>query len=72
MTDLDAEVILALADNGLNITQAANSIYRHRNTVVYHVNAIKRETSLNPTDFWDMQKLVPMAQGILQKGEETE
>lgn len=66
MTILDAEVILALADNGLSATTAAQSIYRHRNTVIYHIDAIKKETGLNPLDFWDMQKLVLMAKQVME------
>lgn len=65
ITPRDAELILALADNGLVMHKVAKKTYRHPNTVRYHVQAIKDKTGLNPTDFWDMQKLVPMAQRTL-------
>lgn len=70
MTHLQAEVILALADNGLRINNAARETYRHHNTIRYHIAEIQKETGLNPLDFWDMQKLVPMAQAVIKQQEE--
>ena len=67
MTKLQAEVILALADNGLRVNTAARKIYRHKNTLDYHIQAVKKATGLNPLDFWDMQKLVPMAQAVKEE-----
>lgn len=65
MTEHDAELILALADNGLVMYKVAKLTYRHPNTVRYHIDNIKKKTGLDPRDFWDMQKLVPMAQRTL-------
>lgn len=65
MTERDAELILALADNGLVMHKVAKKTYRHPNTVRYHIDNIKEKTGLDPRDFWDMQKLVPMAQRTL-------
>ena len=66
MTDLQAEVILALADNGLKIRKAAQQTYRNPNTIRYHIQTIREKTGLDPLDFWDMQKLVPMAKEVLE------
>lgn len=65
ITPRDAELILALADNGLVMHKVAKLCYRHPNTVKYHVENIREKTGLDPRDFWDMQKLVPMAQRTL-------
>ena len=65
MTEHDAELILALADNGLVMHKVAKLCYLHHNTVRYHVDNIREKTGLDPRDFWDMQKLVPMAQRTL-------
>ena len=72
MTTQDAEVILALADNGLSVGKAAKSTYCHHNTIRYHIEAIREKTGLDPRDFWDMQELVLMAQRTLTFKEVTE
>ena len=68
MTKLQAEAIMALANNGLKIKRAANQTYRNPGTIRHHINAIKEKTGLDPRDFWDMQKLVPMAEAVLEAG----
>ena len=54
------ETLMALADHGLRIADAAQSIYLSRNALVHRVKVIRDATGLNPLDFWDMQKLVEM------------
>lgn len=66
MTKLQAEVILALADNGLVKSRAAKALYRSLTGIIYHIQNIHEKTGLDPLDFWDMQKLVPMAQEVLE------
>lgn len=65
MTVEQAKVIKALADNGLRAARVAKVLYKHRNTIVFHIDSIRRQTGLNPLDFYDMQKLLPMAQRVL-------
>lgn len=65
MTKLQAETVMALAENGLNITRAAQSLYCHRNTVVFHVKKIKESTGKDPQDFYDMIELVQEAKRVL-------
>lgn len=65
MTVNQAEVIMALAENGLREHRAAQKMYRHRSTVEFHVGNIKKQTGLDPLDFYDMQKLLPMAKRVL-------
>lgn len=54
------ETIRALADNRLRRTEAAREIWISQNAMRYRIDAIKQETGLDPTNFWDMQKLVEM------------
>lgn len=58
MDRTDIKVLKTLADSNLNITECARKLYMHRNTVVYHVNRIYKETNLNPIKFYDMCKLL--------------
>jgi DNA-binding PucR family transcriptional regulator len=61
VTELQAEIIIALADNNLKIAEVARKIYMHRSTVVYHIKKIHRITGKNPLDFRDMCELLPIA-----------
>ncbi len=65
MTKLQAEIIVALAENQLSISETARKIYLHRNTVTYHVRKVMEQTNKNPLDFYDMCDLLPVAQKIL-------
>lgn len=60
MDERDAEIILALADHDLNITKVARAGYMHRNTVLYHIGKIRKSTGLDPTKFYDLNKLLQM------------
>lgn len=62
MTSDKKEIIRAMADNDLNTTRVAKQIHRHRNTVVYWVNCIKKETGLDCRKYWDMVKLMEMVE----------
>lgn len=61
MTKLEAEIIIALANNNLKLTDAAKSLFMHRTTVLYHVNKIRVNTRKNPANFFDMCELLPTA-----------
>ncbi len=58
MTERQKEIVLALAENGMKPTQAAEAMFLHRNTVLYHIKQIKEETGLDPLKFYDLCKLV--------------
>ena len=66
MTKHEAKVIIALANNGLSGRAAARSLNYHHNTIYYHQVKIRKATGLDPCDFYDMQKLLPMAEEVLQ------
>lgn len=74
MTRLQAEIIKGLAENGLSKTKTARALYRHRNTVVFHVEKVKESTGKDPMDFYDMIELEKEARQVLgyeAKQEET-
>lgn len=66
MTNLEAKIIILLAENQLSARKTATALLYHPNTVYYHVRGIRRKTGLNPYDFFDMQKLYPMAEEVLR------
>ena len=67
MTIQEAKIIIELAHHQLSALQAAKSLNYHRNTIYYHVKNIRKRTGLEPYDFFDMQKLYPMAQEVLSR-----
>ncbi|MTI60039.1 MAG: hypothetical protein FH762_08710 [Firmicutes bacterium] len=52
------ELIEALVENDLNISKAADSIYIHRNTLIYKLNKINEITGLNPRSAKDLFTLL--------------
>ena len=67
MNELEAKIIIALADNGLRAERAAKTIPMDRNSVVYRIRKIRKETGRDPLDFHDMCWLLPMAKTTLGK-----
>lgn len=65
MTKLQAEIIVALADNQLKVTEAAKKLFMHRTTVNYHIRKIYASTGKNPLDFYDLCELFPTAQRVI-------
>ena len=61
LTDVDFQIILALADNNMNESETSRSLFMHRNNVVYHIGKVKKLTGLDPTNFYDLVKLPKMA-----------
>lgn len=61
LTDVDIQIILALADSNMNESETSRSLFMHRNNVVYHIGKVKRLTGLDPTNFYDLHELVQMA-----------
>lgn len=68
MTKHEAKVIIALAQNKLSSRDAARSLNYHHNTIYYHCCKIRKATGLDPKDFYDMQKLLPVAEEVLSSG----
>ena len=66
MTIVQAEVIKKLAKNNLNVTDTAKDMIMHRNTVYHHIQMIRRNTSLNPLNFYDLCELLRKATVVLE------
>lgn len=55
------KIIIALADNKMNVSAVARLLYMHRNTVDYHIRRIKQITGKDPLNFYDLYRLVILA-----------
>ena len=58
MTECQKEILLALAACSLNMAAVSRKLYMHRKTVAYQVEKIKRETGLDPLNFYQLVKLL--------------
>lgn len=67
MTKQEAIVIVAMSNSRLSGREAARRLNYHHNTIYYHVNNIVKDTGLDPRDFHDMTKLLPMAKEVLAR-----
>lgn len=70
LTVTDAEFILAMAENGLSVTRAGKSMPMSYTSAMYHTTKIKRETGLDPRDFYGMTALLPLARSMLNERKE--
>lgn len=66
MTILQAEVIVALARNNMNTTATAKDLCFHRNSIYHHIGMIRRNTGLNPLNFYDLCDLLRKAKTVLE------
>jgi sugar diacid utilization regulator len=66
MTTTQAEIILALARNNLNVAATARELFMHYNNIHYHARMIHRNTGLNPKNFDDLNDLVRKAKAVLE------
>ena len=69
MSERDVDIILALADNQMKPSRVGRELFLHRNTVMYHIEKIKSITGLDPTDFYDLCKLLQMVEGVRKDGD---
>lgn len=68
MKRLEAEIIVKLAENHLDISPTGRAMYLHPNTIKYHIRKIQKQTGKNPRDFYDMCELLPIAKDLLLTG----
>lgn len=66
MNKEDAHIVVAMANHNMNVTDVARAIFAHRNTVLYHLNKVKRQTGLDPRRFYDLVELMNIAQEVLE------
>jgi carbohydrate diacid regulator len=69
MDKIDAKMIVAFARCNMKIKVAANTIFYNKNSLTYHFNRVRRETGLNPRNFFDLVELYEIARGILTDDE---
>ena len=68
MTKQDARIVAAMADCNLRPSEVARREYMHRNTVLYHLDKVKRETGLDAQNFYDLIKLLEIVKEVLGNG----
>ena len=61
VNELEREVVIALANNRMNLTDAALQMHKHRNSLIYHIKKIELKTGLDARDFHDLCVLYKMA-----------
>ena len=66
MTLRQAETIVNLAKNNLNARATARAMFVHYQTVIYNIRMIRRNTGLNPLDFYELSQLLPQAEEVLK------
>lgn len=64
MDDMDRAMIRLLAKHSLNVSDVAREICYHRNSVVYRIQRIKKETGKDPMQFYDLIELLNMTGGV--------
>ena len=69
MNEKQARLIIALADNNMNVVATANQLFFHRNTVSYQLSKLRKQTGKDPTNFYDLCELVPIARAVLDKAD---
>lgn len=69
LTQTESEILMAFVDARLNVCKTARMTYRHRNSINYHLERIKRRTGLDPRGFSDLVELVEAARMILENHE---
>ena len=63
LTETQEQIIVALCDNRLNMSEVGRKLYLTQSAVQSQCNSIKKKTGLDPRDFWDMQKLLELMKG---------
>lgn len=67
LTETQARIILALAQNGLKILPTAQALHYSRSNVDYQVARITETTGKDPRDFFDMRELLRVARKVLSE-----
>ena len=58
MTQLDREILISFAKNGMVVSRVAQQLFMHRNTVEYHLQKVKRKTGLDPRNLFHLAELL--------------
>ena len=65
MTETQAKVVKAMAENQLNMTRAAKALHYHKTNIYKHVIRVLDETGKDMRDFYDMTQLLREAEVVL-------
>ena len=55
---LERVIVVAYADNNMNIAETAKALNYHRNSIAYHLDQIHKRTGINPKNFYDLVRLI--------------
>lgn len=69
MTLTQAEIVVELANCNMNISKTSKAMFMHRNNITYHIRQIRRNTGLNPLNFYELSELLPKAKVIVEREE---
>ena len=65
MTETQAKVVKAMAENQLNMSRAAKALHYHRTAIYKHVIRVLNQTGKDMRDFYDMTQLLREAEAVL-------
>ena len=63
LSDMQKEIIMAMADCSLRISEVAQKVYTCGDNVRRHIKQIEQKTGKNPRCFYDLIELVEMVKG---------
>lgn len=62
ISDTDRALLKAYAAHNMNRSQTSKAIYLHTNSIRYRFDVIRRKTGLDPGNFYDLVKLLGIAE----------
>lgn len=62
ISDTDRALLKAYAAHNMNRAQTSKAVYLHTNSIRYRFDVIRRETGLDPGNFYDLAKLLGMGE----------
>lgn len=72
LSKIDAKILVAYADNSMNVFDTAQQLFMHRNSVLYHFKKITKSTGKNPRKFHDLCQLLPAARQTIKESGESD
>lgn len=67
MTESDAQIIVALAENGMRPKATADALHYCPSSMNYRLQKIRERTGLNPRGFFDLLELLQIAKEVLEE-----
>ena len=60
----DNEILVAFAENSMNICSTGRKLDMHRNTIRYRLDKIQKETGLNPYNMFQLVELLRLKRNV--------